>query len=482
MEAHLVHGEGDKAGEPFELAPHEDLILHRLFEYDPLTRRYLHNKALIGWPKGSGKTEFVAALGLEHLLGPTHPRTASIPVAAVTLDQAAEIIRIAGLMTDDQPIRELLEVGRKKIERLDGDGRMFATSASVGANDGLKPSLLLCDEIHEWDTHSPDGEARHGVLQRGLVKRGSEGRQVNITTAGWSLETLAGAMYTYGCQVAAGEIIDPHFLFEWRQASEHWNLDDPDELLAAIYEANPAADLFWPVEGLVRSYAEHKLRDKTDEWIRYHLNRWVPLLALLWMDMTAWHARAVDRPEPKAGKRIVLGFDGSRSGDSTALVGATVAAKPHLFVVGHWERPRGAADWQVPVYEVEAAIALACDHWQVAEVSADPAYWQGSLGKLAALGLPVVEFPQSPARLVPACQRFTEAVGRAGLTHSGDARLSDHMANCRRKDTEFGTRIVKEHPHSKRHIDLSVAAVMANERAAVLALSSGGKKKRPRIW
>jgi phage terminase large subunit-like protein len=470
MESNLVHADGDKAGQPYRLR-HAGRVLYRLHEYDPKTGIYLHDKALIGWPKGSAKTEFAAALALEHLCGPTHPRGADIPVAAVTERQACELVRVAGLMVRDQPVAELLEVNRTSIHRLDGDGRMYAVSAALGANDGGKPSLVLCDEIHEWDRHSDAGAERHGIVTRGLLKR-ADGRQVNITTAGCNLETLAGAMYTYGCQVAAGEVDDPGFLFVWHQASDHWDLDDETQLLAAIREANPVADLFWPARRLVRAYREHKLRGEADKFCRYHLNRWMPFLQSMWMDMAAWNDRAVDRSPPPAGTQVVLGFDGSLRQDSTALVGVTVARVPHVFVVGHWPRPAGVADWTVPVSEVKGMIRAACAIWDVTEVAADPAYWRSELEDLATNhAVPVVEFSQTPARMGPACIRFLEATLSGALTHDGDPRLTRSMANCRKAQTDWGVRIVKEHEHSKRRIDLSVAAIEALERAAHLAFA-----------
>jgi len=480
MEAELVHGEGDLAGEPFRLAGHELRVLYRLHEYDPDTGLYLHDKALIGWPKGSGKTEFVAGMGLEGLVGPTAPKLPSIPVAAATKDQAGELVRIAGLMTEDQDIRGRLEVQQQRI-LIPGPngqdmGRMFATTASTGPNDGRKPSRLLLDEIHEWDEHSTAGAKRHAILARGLRKR-SNAQQINITTAGWNLETLAGKMYTFGCQVAAGKIAAPRFLFEWYEASDEHDLEDAEQLLAAVLEANPAAGLFWPAEGLVQEYHEHKLRGEVEDFLRYHLNRWVPLVRSAWLDMKAWHARA-DTRDVACKTRIALGFDGSKSGDSTALIGATIASHPHVFVIGHWERPAGLPDaehWEVPVLDVEAAIEAACGFYKVEELAADTSYWRSSLARLLGRGVPVVDVPQSSKRMAPACQRLFEGVTRAEMTHDGDSRLARHTSNCRGLETLWGNRIVKEHLHSKRQIDLTVAAVLAHEAAARIALSSSSE-------
>jgi phage terminase large subunit-like protein len=52
---------------------------------------------------------------------------------------------------------------------------------------------------------------------------------------------------------------------------------------------------------------------------------------------------------------------------------------------------------------------------------------------------------------------------------SGDARLARHVSHAVVKTDSRGTRLAKEHKHSRRRIDLAVAAVMAHDRARALA-------------
>jgi phage terminase large subunit-like protein len=164
---------------------------------------------------------------------------------------------------------------------------------------------------------------------------------------------------------------------------------------------------------------------------------------------------------------IVIGFDGSVNNDSTAIVGATCGSKPHIFVIGCWEKPEHAGDdWKVPIDAVEQAIRAACKQYRVREIAADPFRWARSLQILASEGLPVVEFPQNSSRMTPATQRFYEAVMNHGLTHDGDPRLSRHIANACLKVDARGQRLVKETKYSTRKIDLALAAVMAFDRAA----------------
>jgi hypothetical protein len=82
----------------------------------------------------------------------------------------------------------------------------------------------------------------------------------------------------------------------------------------------------------------------------------------------------------------------------------------------------------------------------------------------------------SPQRMVPATQRFYEAVLNAGLTQSGDLRLARHIDNCTLKVDARGARIVKDAKGSPRKIDLAVAAVMAFDRA------SQAEDGTPNLW
>ncbi len=129
----------------------------------------------------------------------------------------------------------------------------------------------------------------------------------------------------------------------------------------------------------------------------------------------------------------------------------------------------------MPVGDVEEAIRQACRRWTVKEIIADPFRWTRSLQILGAENLPVVEFPQSPARMTPATTRAFEAIVNGALTHSGDPRLTQHVANATLKVDARGERLAKEHKHSRRKIDATVAMVMALDRAATLATTPAQK-------
>jgi phage terminase large subunit-like protein len=73
----------------------------------------------------------------------------------------------------------------------------------------------------------------------------------------------------------------------------------------------------------------------------------------------------------------------------------------------------------------------------------------------------------------PATARFYSAVVDRLLSHDGSSALARHVANAVLKEDSRGARLAKEHKDSKRRIDATGAAVMAHDRAAVLAGDRG---------
>jgi hypothetical protein len=166
---------------------------------------------------------------------------------------------------------------------------------------------------------------------------------------------------------------------------------------------------------------------------------------------------------------IVLGFDGSYSGDSTALVAATVEEVPHLFVLGLWEHPGGSGRWEVPIDEVDAAVHAAFRQFDVKEMSADPPYWAQQLQQWADMygAERVLAFNTGVRkRMAAACSSFYQAATTEGLTHDGHPGLARHCDNAVLKESAQGAFITKEDKASPKKIDAAIAAVIAWNRAA----------------
>ena len=167
--------------------------------------------------------------------------------------------------------------------------------------------------------------------------------------------------------------------------------------------------------------------------------------------------------------KIILAFDGSYSRDSTALVGISFdEEKPHLEVLGHWERPVTENNlWKVPREEVLARIQNIFEKYEVVEFVVDPMGWHNELGELEEIyGSDMILYFEGNYRkkMAQACSRFYSAVMDQDLSHDGDFNLFQHLINCVPKETPQGTLVTKINKSSARKIDLAIASIMAFDR------------------
>ena len=495
IETNLVHGEGDYLGQPFKLDPFQRRIIYRLYAYDPTTLKRIVRRLLAIMPKGCGKTELVAAIGLAELAGPvladpdtgqpTRRTAPNIPVAAASFEQADKLFGAAKVMAthENSGLAPYVEAYDTEILLGNGElGRMYRVAAVAGTNDGGLPTCFLADEIHEWTGR----KARvHLILSGGLAKR-DQALEVNISTPDDAdPESLIGKLVAHGQRVHSGEAVDPSFVFEHYSAGDPTakdahDLNNPAQLREAITLATPAS---WVnVEAVAARWEIDRIPEH--EFRRYNLGQFVRSSSR-WLPGTSWEDLAdLDREVP-AKAATVLGFDGSYNGDSTGLIGVlpaeldkagNVLKPPHIFVIDAWEKPvdqngkpkPGYEDWTVPTEEVELRVDQAFKHLNVSEMAADPPGWHQEIGRWAETygSPPVIEYRTNQrTKIIPACSKFYTAVVKGELTHDGDARLARHLRNAIVKETPEGAYITKDHRMSPRKIDLAVAAVIGFDRA-----------------
>lgn len=88
------------------------------------------------------------------------------------------------------------------------------------------------------------------------------------------------------------------------------------------------------------------------------------------VDPVQWKAHYLPGASLVEGEPVVLGFDGSKSVDATALV-ACQPSSMHCELVGFWERPLGVEEWAVPEAEVTATVAKMREKYGIALIAAD---------------------------------------------------------------------------------------------------------------
>lgn len=472
IETHCVHPDGEWVGQPIRLEPWQRRLLYDLFLVGEDDRRR-HRWALVGIPKKNGKTTLAACLGLYFLLADGEP--SPLVVCAAASDEQADLaFGAAKTMVKLSPtLSQLCQTWDKEITVKDAPGaRLRRVSAVAGTNDGLNIHAAILDELHEWS--GPKGEAVWNVLTNGTGAR-RQPLVLQITTAGYDLETVCGRQYEYGKRVQSGEVTDPRYYFHWNEAPEGADHRDPK-----VWEAaNPNFGVT-----VQAPFFEDQLTKKTESvFRRYFMNQWVAA-AELWLPYGAWDACRSDLGLDGSLPAFV-GVDVALRNDSTAVVVAQRQqhedAERTVVRAKVWENPFAENDprretWTLNIFEVERYLAElyegfrspACEIDGVVkagpEFAYDPAYFHRSAAILAGDGLAMVEFPQTDSRMIPASQNLYQLVVEGKLAHDGDPVLRRHVENAIADQKPRGWRLTKP-KGSRRKIDAAIACAIAAYRA-----------------
>lgn len=446
-------------GQLLRMRPWQRQVLRRIF-----ARRedgYLkHRTALVGIPRKNGKSELGAGIAVGNLL--LGPQGGEIYSCAGDRDQASIIFNTAKRMVEMDPYLSGVIKTYSKILEVPATGTIYkAVSAEAYTKEGLNPSLVLFDELHV----QPNRELWN-VMQLAQGAR-PEPLMIAITTAGvrtdrTGQDSICYALYKHGVDVAKKAVDDPTFFMAWWEPAA--GVEAPHDDIRTWREANPAFD------DLVAEadFASVVKRTEQNEFRIKRTNQWVAS-GKVWLPHGAWDA-IEDRDRypggPPNGMKVVIGLDGSKTGDTTALIGVTVEERPHIFVVGIWERDPFDPNWHVPRTEVKNRLREARARWDLVEAPWDDWLWLDAFTELQEEGLPVEPYPQSPERMGKATQGFYEFVTTKAGTHDGDPVLARHVADATPKPTSQGfARIQKETPDSPRRIDGAVTAVFTLDRA-----------------
>lgn len=507
IEAHCVHTNDRWTGKPFRLLPWQKMVILALFVVGGDGLR-VTRWALIGIAKKNGKTEIAAALALYFAFGPSgpdgEPEPSALVVCAAGNDTQADLVfGAAAVMAKLSPtLKQILEVWESEITCPSLVGSKIVRVAAAAKKtsstlDGPNIYVVICDELHCWEGNG----AR--VVWNTLTNGGVTRRQplvLQITTAGSDKETICGEQYDYGKAVAAGEVDDPAYLFWWVEPPEGADHRDPDVIRAS----NPSFGLVMQL-----GFYNDQLGKKTENvFRRYFLNQWTSSLDG-WLSAEEWDRLNVGEFWLEEDSTWT-GTDAATKHDSTAHAvvqwhdcspdcpgwnnadderHAEGLASRKLRVTGAiWARPwdpstrRPVEDWRLPIAEVEHWLR---DLWQdlgaehLTACGYDPALFQRSAQQLETEGLPMIEVPQSDARMVPGTQALYQLIQSQLIEHDGDHHLRSHMlaaAARQARGGDGGFRLAKG--QTKKKMDFAVALVIA----IYLALFETDTDKAGNVW
>lgn len=491
IEQNLVFGPGDLRGQPAVLDDEKRALIWRIYEVfprrHPQAGRRRFKRVGLSLAKGLAKTELAAwiaacelhpeapvrCVGFDRSGNPiggpvTDPY---IPLVAYTEEQSDELAYgTLRVICEEGPLRDDFDIGLDRIMRKRGDGKAVSLSSSPNARDGARTTFSVLDETHWWTL--PRLKQAHQTMMANLPKRKlADAWALEVTTApelgGGS---VAEDTMEYARAVSEGRAKEARLFYFHRQASDEHDLTTEEGARAAIIEASGPAAAWRDIDAIVELW-----RDPTTDrtfWERVWCNRLVKSSQKAF-DVEVWRALRAGKNPVRDGDLIVLGFDGAQFHDATGIV-ATHVESGYQWSVGVWECPFGReGDWQVPTDEVDDAVAVVFERYEVWRMYADPPYWQSWVAKWAGRygEERVIEWWTN--RRKPMCyalESFHTSMTDGAISHEGNEVLTRHIGNAYRHNLpqrdEQGKPlwlIRKERADSPHKIDLAMAAVLSWE-------------------
>lgn len=190
------------------------------------------------------------------------------------------------------------------------------------------------------------------------------------------------------------------------------------------------------------------------------------------------------------GDEIVLGFDGGKTDDATALVAIRIRdrlAQP----LGIWEQPDGpeGREWQVDRSVVDGTVRQAMETYKVRAFFADVALWESYIDawsqdfrrvltvKASAHSAIGRDMRNGLQELTQHNERLLAAIAHGQFSHTGDRTLRRHVLNARRRPNRYGLSFGKDVAKSQRKVD-GYAAMMLADLARHRLLESGKYRQK----
>lgn len=389
-------------------------------------------------------------------------------------------------MIERGPLADVVPRTGEEFIRLPGGGRIDTVTSSDRSRLGQRTTFVTQDEVGLW-TRS-NGMVRVAETQwRNLAGMG--GRAV-MTTNAWdpSEGSVAQREWESGAVDVLRQMTRPPATLDFGRPA------DRRRILRIVYPEEVRREHGGHIDlDAIEAEAADLARKDLPQAARFFGNV-ITAASGRAIDPAAWASCAAASHEVPPGTRIVLGFDGSRRVDHTALIGCEIATG-YLWPVGIWAPTEG----EIPVALVDAAVEEAFGTWDVVRLYADPPWWDEVVARWAGRwGDRVRAWWTTRSRpMAQALRAFADAVELGELRHCPADHplcgwLSEHVANAVRRSTSMLDDqgqplwlVAKDAPGSPRKIDGLIAAVLAWE-ARRDALASGALEvapaRVPRIW
>ncbi|WP_097982892.1 Terminase [Streptomyces sp. f150] len=517
IETYLCHGPGDVIGEPIEIDDEFYEFIVKLYRIDPGTGKRKVRRAFLSRAKGRAKSELAGMLVCAEALADVRfdgwdangepvgrpVRSPYIRCLATEEGQSGNTYDNVSTMLeflvehhgDDFPG---IDIGKSaqtssRIVLHQQRGEITPSTASSAAKDGGKESFAVFDETHLYVL--PELRRMHSTVRRNLRKR--------LAAEPWCLETstmyepgqdsVAEATHTYYKAIKEGKVRDADaagLLFDHRQAPDGTDLADRDQLLAGLKAAYGPAAEWMDLDGIISEIWDPQ--SAASDSRRYWLNQPVAAEDAL-LDPAEWSLCASPL-RLEDGDDVVLGFDGGKTDDATALIAMRVSDRL-VHPLGIWERPDGPVgrNWEVDRKQVSDMVAHAFGRWQVRAFFADVKLWESYIDEWADTYRDELVVRASPKaavgwdmrgrqqELTLATEALVQAIRDGKLPHTDHPTLNRHVGNARRRPNRWGVSFGKESRESPKKVDGFAAMQLADmARRALLASPDWAKRQKKR--
>lgn len=517
IEEYLCHGPGDVLGEPIELDDEFYAFIVKAYRLDPATGRRVYRRVFLSRAKGRSKSELAGMLVVAEAQFPV--RFAGWDANGEPVGRAVKSPYIRCLATEEGQsgntydnvtvmLEHLIEQHGDEFPGIDfgktaqsstrvilhhQHGEITPSTASSAAKDGGKETFAVFDETHLYVT--PELRRMHDTVRRNLRKR----REAEP----WALETstmyepgqdsVAEATHTYHKAIREGRVRDADaagLLFDHRQALDGTDLTDREALLEGLRQAyGPAAD-WMDLDGIVAEIWDPQSSPSDSR--RYWLNQPVAAEDAL-LDLAHWTKNASEL-RLADGDEVVLGFDGGKTDDATALIAMRISDRL-VQPLGIWERPDGpqAKNWEVDRTQVNDLVAHAFGKYDVCAFFADVKLWESYIdiwGEAHREELVIKASPKSVVgydmrghqqELTKATEALVSGIEAGQVPHTNHLILNRHVGNARRRPNRWGVSFGKESRESPKKVDGFAAMQLADmARRALLASPDWTKRQKKR--
>lgn len=419
-----------------------------------------------------------------------------ITVNAVRQDQTRNTSLAVRWMASDKLIKEYdVAVQSEQVTALGGRARIQFSASSPRAMEGNRPTFSLLNETHHFVSGNK-GLDVFETLEGNLTKsRDGAARMLSITNAYLPGEDsvaerqrLAYLEQEEFDRLYPGQRIGGSIYYDSLEADPKAPAD-PQTILQVVKDIR--GDSVWlDPESIVASFMNRSIPVSRSR--RMYYNQIVAKEDALFEEAEWDSCRLRDKEllELKPGTEIVLGFDGGKTDDATALV-AKRLSDGCVFPIMVWERPPKEVepDWEINREEVDAYVHYCFRTFKPLAFYADVALWESyidSWNEAYRDRLLIKAHAKSPigwdmrggqAKITYANEALMDSVFTGKFLHNGNKILRRHALNARRHQNRWGTTFRKESRESPLKVDGYAACLLA-EMAARDLRESGSLSRR----